>query len=160
LPCPAPRTTLSTQRLDQRARRGRSLRRGALNEAAAQHARLTRRRIVEHAGLARRDALLARDELHLVMAGRAAQPGRLWRARRAHAYENLEPLADRIVKRTVADPVDIAQHDAIHSQRLARTDHDAAARSIQSHDIERAACGNAQSLALAHREMGNPLVLT
>src|SRR5690242_4255585 len=50
--CPCPR------------RRNRCAR--ALDESAAEHARLSRRRIVEHAGLAGRNALLAGNEFDLV----------------------------------------------------------------------------------------------
>ena len=62
------------------------------------------------------------------------------------------------IERAVADPVDVAQHDAIHPQRLARPDHDAAARGIELDDIERRAGGDAQSLALADGEMNDALM--
>src|SRR5262249_36505663 len=104
------------------------------------------------------DALLASHELDLVMTVGSAQPGRLRRAGRAHPHENLEPLADGTVERTVADPVDVAQPDAIHPQRLARADDDTARRRIELPHIERMAGGDAQSLALADGEMRNAVM--
>src|SRR6202012_4525009 len=68
--------------------------RGTPDEAAAEHARLPRWRIIEHAGLSGRDAFFARDQLDLVTTVRAAQPGRLRRAGRAHAHEQFEAVAD------------------------------------------------------------------
>src|SRR5262249_55822062 len=105
-----------------------------------------------------RDALLARDQLDLVIAVAAAQPRGLRRARRAHAHEDLETLADGAVERAVADPVDVAQANSIHPQRLARTDPDAARRGVELHHIERMAGGDAEPLALADREMRNALM--
>src|ERR1043166_3062501 len=96
----------------------------ALNKTAAEHARLARGRVVEHAGLPGRDALLARDELNRVMAVAAAQPGRLRRAGRAHPHEDLETASDGVVKRTVADPIDVAPRNAIPPPPLARPHHD------------------------------------
>src|SRR6266540_1530385 len=130
----------------------------ALDESAAEHARLSRRRIVEHAGLAGRDALFAGNEFDLITAVDRAQPGRLRRARRAHAHEHLDPVADDAIQQPVADPVDVAQPDAIHPQRLTRPNHDAAAGRIELDDIERRAGGDAQPLALADREMNDALM--
>ena len=130
----------------------------ALDKSAAEHARLPRGRIVEHAGLAGRYALLARDEFDFIAAIGRAQPRRLRRAGRSHAHENLQPVADRAIERAVADPVDVAQHDAIHPQCLARSDHDAAAGGIQPHHIERRAGGDAQSPPLADGEMNDALM--
>src|ERR1700757_2546335 len=90
----------------RRVRRG--LRGRALNKTAAEHTRLPRRRVIEHAGLAGGDAFFAGDQLDLVVAVAAAQPGRLRRAGRAHPHEHLEPAADRGIDVTIADPVDVA----------------------------------------------------
>ena len=116
------------------------------------------RRIVEHAGLAGGYALFAGDEFDFITAVGRAQPRRLRRAGRSHPHENLEPLADRAIERAVADPVDVAQRDAIHPQRLARTDHDAAAGGLKPHHIERRAGGDAQSAPLADGEMNDALM--
>src|SRR6267154_5331645 len=82
----------------------RSIPRGrALDESAAEHARLSRRRVVEHAGLARRNALFAGNEFDFVSTVHGAQPGRLRRARRAHAHEHLDTVADDALQRAGAD---------------------------------------------------------
>src|SRR3979490_3517912 len=78
------------------------LRGRALDEAAAEHARLSRRRIVEHAGLAGRDALFAGNEFDLITAVDRAPPDRLRRPRRTHAHEHLDAIADHTRERTVA----------------------------------------------------------
>jgi len=114
--------------------------------------------VVEHAGLAWRYAFFAGDELDLIAAVDRAQPGRLRRTRRAHAHEHLDAVADDALQRTIADPVDVAQLDPIHPQRLAWTHHDAAARGIELDDVKRRAGGDAQSLALADGEMNDALM--
>src|SRR5882672_1407903 len=129
-----------------------------LDESAAEHARLSRRRVVEHAGLARRNAFFAGNEFDFVSTVDGTQPGRLRRARRAHAYEDLDAIANDALERAVADPVDVAQPDAVHPQRLARPDHDAAAGGIELNDIERRGRGDAQPLALADGEVNDALV--
>src|SRR5437763_4284175 len=72
---------------------GRDAGRGdrALDEAAAEHARLAFGRVVEHASLPRRHAVLALEQIDLNPVRSPAQPGRLWRARRAHLHEHLVP---------------------------------------------------------------------
>ena len=126
--------------------------------SAAEHARLSRGRIVEHAGLAGRDALFAGNEFNLITAVDRAQPSRLRRPCRTHAHEHLDAIADHAVERAVADPVDVTKPDAIHPQRLARPYHDAAAGRIELDDIERRAGGDAEPLALADREMNYALM--
>src|SRR6202022_230097 len=125
---------------------------------AAEHAGLARRCIVEHAGLAGRYALFARDELDFIAAVGRAQPRRLRRAGRSHPHENLKTIADCAIERAVADPVDVAQRDAIHPQCLARPYHDAAAGRVQPHDIERRAGSDAPSAPLADGEMNDALM--
>src|SRR5882757_1324227 len=83
-------------------------RRRALDESAAEHARLPRWRIVEYASLAGRHALLACDQFDFITAFRRAQPRRLRRAGRTHPHEHLKATVDRAVERTVADPVHVA----------------------------------------------------
>ena len=71
-----------------------------MNKTAAKHARLAGSRIVEHTGLAGRDALFARDQFDFIAAvWRGAQPCRLRRAGRSHPHEHLEPVADRLRER-------------------------------------------------------------
>src|SRR5262249_46279845 len=111
------------------------------------------------AGLPGRDALLAADQFDLIMAVVAAQPGRLRRTRRAHAHEHLEPASDRAIDIAVADPVDVAQHDAVHLQRLTRADHDAPARPLEPQDIERRPGCDAEAAALPDGEIGDAVVL-
>src|SRR5205823_7123850 len=131
----------------------------ALDESAAEHARGSRRRVVERAGLARRDALFTGDEFDFIAAVDRAQPGRLRRPRRAHAHEHLDAVADHAIERAIADPVDVAQHDAIHPQRLAWADHDAAARGLQLHHVERRAGRDAEPLALPDGEIRDTLMV-
>jgi hypothetical protein len=50
------------------------------DEAATEHARLSGQRIVEHAGLSRRDAFFAGEKLDLAMVAVHPQMGRLGRA--------------------------------------------------------------------------------
>ena len=89
---------------------------------------------------------------------RAAQPGRLRRAGRAHAHEHLEAIADGAVDVAIADPVDVAQHDAVHLQRLARADHDAAVGGLQPHHVKRRGGRDAEAAALADGEIGDAVV--
>src|SRR5262249_39613433 len=63
----------------------------ALDEAAAEHARLPFGGVVEHAGLARRHAVLAVEEIDLDACPSPAQPRRLRRPGRAHLDEHLVP---------------------------------------------------------------------
>src|SRR6185312_16942427 len=77
---------------------------------------------------------------------------------RAHAYEHFEPFADSAIERTVADPVYIAQYDAMHLQRLARTDDHTAVRGIELHDVKRRVGGDAKTAALSDSEMHDAVV--
>ena len=65
-----------------------------------------------------------------------------------------------ITRSSAPSPIQLTSRkpDAIHPQRLARADHDAAARRIELDDIERRAGGDAQSLALADGEMNDALM--
>ena len=160
---PAPFATQPTMR--SRAARSAARRqrlRGcdrALDEAAAEHARLAVGRIVEHAGLAGRHAFLAVDQLDLDAAGAAAQPRRLRRARRAHLDEDLAPAgAQRSLDRAVADPVHVAQRDAPRRERLARADHDAARCRVEAHHVERLAGRDAEPAPLADGVMDDAVM--
>src|ERR1041384_4567082 len=55
-------------------------RRCALDETPAQHARLSFRRIVEHAGLTGRNAVFAVNQLDFTALNAVSQPGRLRRS--------------------------------------------------------------------------------
>src|SRR5206468_6474630 len=113
---------------------------------------------VDNAVLAGCNDHLAGDEFDLIPAVDRAQPGRLRRARRAHAHEHLDAVADDAIQRTVADPVDVTKANTIHPQCLARPHHDAAAGGVELDDIERRAGGDAEPLALADGEMNDALV--
>src|ERR1700758_462332 len=109
----------------------------ALNESAAEHTRLPLAGIVEDTGLAGRHAMLAGGQFDLVAAIGGAQPRRLRRARRSHFYEELAAiLGKRLADLAIADPVDVAQHNAAHAQGLARPDDDLSPRCIKPHHIE------------------------
>ena len=99
----------------------------ALDETAAQHTRLALARVVEHAGLAGRNAVLAVDQFDFVAASTVPQASRP--AAGASNVPSRTPRGDRRRaphRARLADPVDVAQHDAAHAQRLARADDDAA----------------------------------
>src|SRR6185312_15962528 len=117
-----------------------------------------RSRIVEHAGLARGYPLFARDQFDLIAAPGRAQPGRLRRAAGSHPDKNLQPLADGAVERAVADPVDVAQRDPVHPQRLTRPDHDVAAFGVEPQHIKRCTGGDAEAPPLADGEMNDALM--
>src|SRR5579883_1487625 len=126
------------------ARRHRVDRRGhALDEAAAEHARLAVARIVEHAGLAGRDAFFAVDQLDLDPVAGHAEPSRLRRASRAHLDEDLAAHHRAFLR-------DLAVAEPVH---VARADHDAVAFGVEPHDVERRAGRNAEAAALADGEM-------
>src|ERR1041384_873515 len=73
-------------------------RRRLLDDPAAQHARLAVGRLVEHAGLARRHAILAGDEIDLDAVRTTAEPGGTRRPGRAHSHEHLVPAgAERLL---------------------------------------------------------------
>src|SRR5216683_4662087 len=149
---------LQAARAGQRAslarRQRRRPRHRALDEAAAEHPRLTVGRVVEHAGLPGRDAVLAGDEIDLDAAGAAAQPGRLRRPGRAHLDEDLVPAgAQRMVDAALAQPVDLAQPHPAGTQGIARPDHDAARGGIEPDHVERMAGGDAEPAPLADGEM-------
>src|SRR4051794_20176997 len=145
----------------QRQRRAsltRFPRRRARDEAAAQHTRLPRWRIIEHTGLSRRNALLAAHKFDFVRTIARAQPCGLRRAGGAHADENLQALADRAIEPALADPVDVAQRNAMHPKRFARSDHHPTRRSLEPDYIQRRSGRDAQALALSDGEMRDALV--
>src|SRR4029453_14145358 len=100
-----------------------------MNDAAAEHACLPVGRVVEHAGLPRRYAVLAGNEIDLDALRTTAEPGRPRRAGRAHAHEHLVPPdTQRLLDGALADPVHVAQPHAAGTQCFARTDDDAPRR--------------------------------
>ncbi len=61
------------------------------------------------------------------------------------------PLGGNVAEAAIAEPVDVAQMDALRLQRLARADDHAAAGGVEMHDVERLARGDADAAALADR---------
>ena len=68
----------------------------ALDEAAAEHARLALAGVIEHAGLAGRHAMFAIDKFHFVAGGAVAQPGRLRRPGRTHLDEHFQLVVGKL----------------------------------------------------------------
>src|SRR5512144_3115282 len=133
----------------------------ALDEAAAEHARLALGGIVEHARLARRHAVLAGDEIDLDALPRPAQPGRLRGPCGADLDEDLLPAgAQRVIDAALAQPIDVAQLHPACAQRCTRPDHDPARRGIEPHHIKRMARGDAEPAALTDGEMNDPGMAT
>src|SRR5262245_483951 len=140
-------------------RRGLGQRRRLMDDSAAEHTGLPVGRIVEHAGLPRRNAVLAGDEIDLDALRATAEPGGPRRAGRAHPHEHLVPAGtQRLLNGALTDPVHIAQPHAARSQRLARTDDDAPRRRIEPHHIERIARRYAEPAALSDRESNDAVV--
>src|SRR5262245_42425531 len=128
----------------------------ALDESTAQHTRLSLARVIKDAGLARRYTMLAIDQFHFATICAVAQPGCLWWAGRPDLHEDLAAIiGQRLFERTFADPVDVAQHDAAHPQRLTRTDNDTPPLGIKAHNVERCAGGNAETTPLTDRKMND-----
>src|SRR5262249_34891100 len=126
----------------------------AWDEAPAQHPPLPSGGVVEHGGLARRDAVLAVEEVDFDARPSPTQPCRPRRPRGAHLDEHLVPArAQRVVDGVLAQPIDLAQPHPAGAQRLARPDHHAARRRIEPHHIERMAGGDAEPAALADGEV-------
>src|SRR5262245_41505445 len=133
-----------------------SRRDSALDETAAKHARLAVTGVVEHTGLAGRDAMLAVHQLDFAAIRSMSQPGCLTRARRADFHEDLATvIGQRFVKRAVADPIDVAQQDPAHPQCLPRTDHDPATLGVEPYDVQRRAGRNAETAALSDGEVND-----
>src|SRR5690242_11972143 len=133
-------------------------RHGAGNNAAAEHARLALRRIVEDAGLPGGNAVFAADQLDFEAIGTAMEPGGLWRARRAHFDVDFAMIADRFVDRAIAEPVHVAQANATGPQCFARADHDAPQRRVKTHDIERRTGSDTKPAPLANGEMDDAVM--
>ena len=118
---------------DMRAAAGRDARavghaRPALrDEAAAEHARLALARVVEHAGLPGRNAVLAVDQLDLVAAARrrshAACGGRVERT-----FTKTSRRSSASASSSAPSPIQLTSRSAmrLRAQRLARADDDAA----------------------------------
>src|SRR5450631_1832134 len=81
----------------------------ALDEAAAEHARLANAGVVKDAGLAGRNAILAVHEINLVTAVRGREPAGLRRPGRTHLHEYLAPvISEHLFDAALADPIDVA----------------------------------------------------
>src|SRR4029079_14498931 len=105
--------------------------------------------------------MLAVDQFHLTTIGAVPQPGGLRRPRRKDLHEDLTAIVgQRLLERTFADPVDVAQHDAAHAQRLARTDHDTPVFGIKTYDVERRASRNAEATPLTDGKMNDTGMLS
>src|SRR3569623_618738 len=129
------------------------------DEAAAEHARLSGRCIVEHASLSGRDAFLTREQFDLAMVAVHPQMSRLGRAGRAYLDVKVSPFVCRVFERAVADPVDVAQRDDAFAQRRAWADNNLARSRIERDDIKRLSRSNADAAALADREVHNALMM-
>src|SRR6516162_10392333 len=127
----------------------------AVDDPAAEHARLALGRLVEDAGLSGGNAGFTADQFDFKTIGTAVQPGSLWRARRADLDVDFAMTADRFVDRAIAQPVHIAQANAAGPQCFARANHNPAQRRIETHDIERRTAGNAKPAALTDGKMNN-----
>src|SRR5262245_23719562 len=100
--------------------------------------------------------MLAIDQFDLTSLRAVAQPRCLRRTRRADFHEYLAAvIGQRLVDRAVANPVDVAQQDPAHAQRLARADHDAPTLSVEPNDIQRRAGGDTETATLSNGEMNN-----
>src|SRR5262245_53580150 len=130
-----------------------------MNDAAAEQACLAVGRVVEHAGLPRRYAVLAGNEIDLDALRATAEPSRPRRTGRAHAHEHLVPPdTERLLDGALADPVHVAQAHAAGAQCFARPDDDAPRRRIEPHHIERIAGRDAEPAALSDREANDAVV--
>jgi hypothetical protein len=129
------------------------------DDAAAEHARLALRRIIESAGLAGRHAVLACDQLNLDIAvNGSAQPRRLRRARRAHLHIDLAAVVQSLLERAGAEPIHLAQEDAAGAQRLARPDHDPAGVRVEANHIERRSGRDAEAAPLPDRKVDDAVM--
>src|SRR5262245_61132822 len=138
-----------------------SRRNGALDEATAKHARLTVTGVVEHTGLAGRYAVFAIHQLDFAAIRSMSEPGCLRRTRRTDFHEDLAAvIRQRLVKRAVANPIDVAQQDPAHAQRFTRTDHDPATLGVEPHDVQRRAGGNAETASLSDGELNDAGMFT
>src|SRR5262245_44822483 len=100
--------------------------------------------------------MLAVNQLHFIPVGAVVQPRGLRRTRRANLYENLAAVVDkRLIDRTVADPVDVAQHDPAHAQRFTRADNDAATLRVEPYHVQRHSGGDSETATLPDGEMNN-----
>src|SRR5665811_542871 len=94
----------------------------ALDEAAAEYARLALAGIIKDAGLAGRNAVLAVHQFDLVAAVGGHEPAGLRRPRRTYLHEHLAPVVgERFFDTALPDPIDIAQHDTAGAQRDTRS---------------------------------------
>ena len=128
----------------------------AADEAAAEHARAAFGRVVEHAGLAGRDALLAVDQLHLV----PSRPALSQAGRGARVERTLTNTSRRSTSSIAPSPIQFTslQRDRARRERRARADHDAPRLGLEPQHVERFARRDAQSFALPDGVMDDAVV--
>ena len=100
--------------------------------------------VVDHAGLAGRDADLGLGEADGDAVGRALDLGGTQRLRRAHPHLHRQRAVE-----VRAEPVDVVERDLAAAERPPRADDDAARLGLELHDIERIVV---RALALADRQ--------
>src|SRR5207244_4640234 len=84
------------------------------------------------------------------------QQGRLRRPGSSHFHESFMTVVGKcLMERTFANPIDVAQYDAAHAQRLTRADDYAAALSVEPYHIERCSGRDTQPAALADSKVNN-----
>src|SRR5690606_23626400 len=105
--------------------------------------------VVDDTGLTGGNPLLRAGQHDLHTFRVAAQEGRARLARRAHAHGHLQALGRQVVERRGAEPVDVAQPDALGAEHLARADDDAALLRIELEDEQRLADRQAETAPLA-----------
>src|SRR5215472_4527026 len=137
---------------------GARQRHGAGDDPAAEHARLARRGLIEHAGLSGRHAVFTLDQLDFKTIGVAAEPSGLWGARRADLDMDFGMIADRFLDCAIAEPVYVAEPNATGPQRFARADQYAARRRVETYDIEWGTGGDAKPPPLTDSEVNNAVM--
>src|SRR3954447_9868668 len=140
-------------RASGRHRRGR---RAARDGAAAEHARPRAVAVVDHAGLAGRDAVLGAVQLDLRPARSQAERRRARLAGRAHAHRDRNLSIAR--ERRVAEPVEVRERHRAGRERGAWADHDLGLARVEADDVKRFADGEPEPAPLPDRVMDDAAV--